>query len=321
MWYFGSMRKNHWSDGELAQRSGRFLPSLLNLIVWQVAGQEPDFTSFYKMWLNHVVINFELPILSRPLFNCLVADPGYPNFPRWFVRHAPRRCWTMLGFWCSPWSLPPKADPTVSGWPGGWEHVKHVERHVQAMREIYYIWYSRCIYIICTCLYLKYAYHVYNVYMTCVSIYVYLVYICIYIYMICISMYSTCLSIYNTPKKDTNTSRNVGTWTLWGRHHQSTIVEALFGIFFWFTTLYRVQHDGFWAFCLWPWQIWMDGWHQPTAAICRSRSSWGFFDVLSLMNPFQTRTLAFISGFAPGRGGSMANMCGRSRGRQFFFLP
>ena len=62
--------------------------------------------------------------------------------------------------------------------------------------------------------------------------------------MICISMYSTCLSIYNTPKKETNTSRNVGTWTLWGRHHQSTIVETLFGIFFWFTTLYRVQHVG-----------------------------------------------------------------------------
>ena len=102
----------------------------------------------------------------------------------------------------------------------------------------------------------------------CIYICILGVYMCIYIYMICISMYSTCLSIYNTPKKDTNTSRNLGTWTLWGRHHQSTIVETLFGIFFWFTTLYRVQHDGFWAFCLWPWQIWMDGWHQPTAAIC-----------------------------------------------------
>ena len=84
-------------------------------------------------------------------------------------------------------------------------------------------------------MYIMYIWHVYlYMYIRCIYIYM----ICISMYLTCPSMYSTCLSIYNTPKKDTNTSRNVGTWTLWGRHHQSTIVEALFGIFFWFTTLY-----------------------------------------------------------------------------------
>ena len=46
---------------------------------------------------------------------------------------------------------------------------------------------------------------------------------------------------------------------------------------------------------------WMVGINQLRQSAVGSRSSWGFFDVLSLMNPFQTRTLAFISGFAPGR--------------------
>jgi hypothetical protein len=44
-----------------------------------------------------------------------VADPGYPNWPspggERCESHAPRRCWTMLGFWCSPWSWPPKCWP------------------------------------------------------------------------------------------------------------------------------------------------------------------------------------------------------------------
>ena len=146
MGYFGSMRKKHWSDGELAQRSGRFLPSLLNLIVWQVAGQEPHFTSFYKMCKSCCD-----QLRTTHFDHSLVANwpwsPGYPNWP------SPGGLFAMRQGGVGQCSVSDahlgpchrNADPTVSGWPGG--NMWHVTWHVQAMREIYYIWYSRCIYI------------------------------------------------------------------------------------------------------------------------------------------------------------------------------
>ena len=106
-----------------------------------------------------------------------------------------------------------------------------------------------------------YIWHVYlYMYIRCIYVYIYIWYV-----FLCIQH----VYLYITLQKKIQTL--VG--TLEHGHCGEDIIKVplwkhFSASFFWFTTLYRVQHDGFWAFCLWPWQIWMDGWHQPTAAIC-----------------------------------------------------
>ena len=182
--------------GNLRKGLGGFLPSLLNLIVWQVAGQEPDFTSFYKMCLNHVVINFELPILSRPLFNCLV-DPGVLDIPTDLPQVVCSPCaqavldnarFLMLTLVLATEMLTPQ-------YPGGLavENMSNMlnvtcPSHARNILIIYdtvgvyiyiYNMYMSLFKICISCIYI-YIWHVYlYMYIRCIYIYIWYVYLCI----------------------------------------------------------------------------------------------------------------------------------------------